>query len=133
MLKLSFIFNLSDDARSQARQKVMTLGLRSKSEWDEFVADGKRGFGPYLPNRPDEMYADDWVSWDEFLGLMRPYNETREIVRKVLKLRSMDEYFDFVKADIKRAEGLRIPAKPDIVYKKKGWISERHFFGESDH
>jgi len=79
------------------------------------------------------MYADDWISWDEFLGLMRPYNETREIVRKVLKLKSMDEYTEFVKADIKRAEGLRIPAKPDIVYKKKGLISERHFFGELDH
>jgi len=54
MLNLLFIFNSSVNARSQARQKVMTLELRSKSEWDEFVADGKRGFGPYLPNRPDE-------------------------------------------------------------------------------
>lgn len=106
-----------------ARNLVMSLGLRSREEWEEQIK------GPYVPNRPDEMYADDWVSWDEFLGIMRSYDETQYIVQQVLHLGSMDEYTVFVEADKKRAEGLRIPAKPDVVYRGKGWVSFDHFFG----
>mmetsp|Transcript_29831 Transcript_29831/g.39689 ORF Transcript_29831/g.39689 Transcript_29831/m.39689 type:complete len:229 (-) Transcript_29831:53-739(-) len=112
-----------------ARKSVMELGLRSKEEWDEYVSDGKVYHGPYLPNHPDEMYAEEWVSWDEFLGLMRPYDETRHMVQNVLCLRNMEQYYFFVNGDRKRAEGLRIPAKPHIVYSEKGWRGEDHFFG----
>jgi len=113
-----------------ARRSVMDLGLRSKEDWDEYVSDGKRYHGPYLPNHPDQMYALEWDSWEEFLGITRPHDETREIVQNVLKLKDMYEYVTFVAADSKRARGLRIPAKPEIVYKKRGWISMEHFFGK---
>jgi len=114
----------------KARRSVMDLGLRNKEDWDEYVADGKTYHGPYLPNHPDKMYELEWVSWEEFLGLTRPHDETRDIVQNVLKLKDMDDYKKFVAADTKRARGLRIPAKPEIVYKNKGWISMEHFFGE---
>ena len=106
-----------------ARNRVMSWGLRTP---EEYQAERK---GPYLPRRPEEMYASEWISWDEFLGVMRSYDEARYLVRCVLQLPSMDAYQAFVQADRKRAEGLRIPAKPDIVYKDKGWISCDHFFG----
>lgn len=32
----------------KARISVMDLGLRNKSDWDEYVADGKVYHGPYL-------------------------------------------------------------------------------------
>lgn len=96
----------------KARKSVMDLGLRSKEDWDEYVADGKAYHGPYLPNHPDKMYEVEWVSWDEFLGITRSHDETREIVQNVLKLKDMSDYNKFVAADIKRARGLRIPAKP---------------------
>lgn len=112
-----------------ARKEAMSLGLRSKDEWDEYLADGKVYHGAYLPNRPDEMYALEWISWEEFLGIMRSYDEAKDLVQNVLKLRNMGEYIDFVSANTKRAEGLRIPAKPHIVYKGKGWISPEDFFG----
>jgi len=114
-----------------ARKEAMKLGLRSKEEWDEYLEDGKVYHGPYLPNRPDEMYVDDWISWEEFLGIMRTYEEAKHIVQYVLKLKDIEEYCDFVDADRKRAEGLRIPAKPHIVYKDKGWVSFEEFFGTS--
>lgn len=114
----------------KARQSVMDLGLRNKEDWDEYVADGKRYHGPYLPNHPDKMYKAEWISWDEFLGITRPFDETRDIVQNVLKIDNMNDYKAFVAADTKRARGLRIPAKPEIVYKKKGWISMEHFFGD---
>jgi hypothetical protein len=115
----------------KARTSVMDLGLRDKSDWDEYVADGKIYHGPYLPNHPDQMYHKEWVSWDEFLGITRHYNETRGIVQ-MLQLKDMQEYKKFVNADIKRARGLRIPAKPEIVYRNKGWISMEHFFGDCE-
>lgn len=109
-----------------ARAQAMSLGLSSKEEWE---ALGHQG--PYMISRPDEMYQEEWVSWEEFLGVMRPYEETKQIVQYVLKLKSMDEYRQFVKSDPKRAEGLRIPAKPDIVYRDSGWQGSQVFFGTS--
>lgn len=106
-----------------ARNRVMSWGLRSKEEYQAEIK------GPYLPRRPEEMYASDWISWEEFLGVMRPYEDAQHIVQNVLRLSSKEEYDIFVQTDKKRAEGLRIPAKPHIVYKNKGWKSFDHFFG----
>ena len=115
-----------------ARARAMSLGLRSKAEWDDFQESGEaRRHGPYLPSRPDLMYPDDWVNWDEFLGVMRPYDEARELVR-TLGIQNWDEYELFIRNDKKRAEGLRIPAKPHIVYRNTGWTTVEDFFGGFD-
>ena len=112
-----------------ARRRAMELGLNTKEEWEELRRDGKCYHGPYLVSRPDEMYQEEWISWEEFLGAMRSFDEAREIVRNVLHLSSMEEYHAFVNNDPKRAEGLRIPAKPEVFYKDKGWKGPDHFFG----
>lgn len=78
----------------EARRRVLKFGHRSKDDWDDCVSNGWQG--QYVPARPDEMYAKEWVSWEEFLSIMRTYEETRDIVRNVLCLRSMDEYHIFV-------------------------------------
>lgn len=107
----------------KARASVMQLGLRSKEEWDEYVADGKTHHGPYLPNHPDEMYALDWVSWEEFLGITRTHDESKALLRDVLKIQSEEDYTKFILMDSTRAAGLRLPFKPAIVYRNAGWIS----------
>mmetsp|Transcript_12234 Transcript_12234/g.26387 ORF Transcript_12234/g.26387 Transcript_12234/m.26387 type:complete len:93 (+) Transcript_12234:1230-1508(+) len=86
--------------------------------------------GQYVPNHPDEMYAPEWISWDEWLGVMRTYNETKHLAANVLGLTSLDDYILFVRSDSKRAEGLRIPVRPDLRYKDE-WIDEDSFFGKS--
>ncbi|KAI2500496.1 hypothetical protein MHU86_13987 [Fragilaria crotonensis] len=111
----------------QARSKVIAMGFYSKSDWDDYVSDGSNG--PYLPNHPDEMYAADWVSWEEFLGLMRDHDDARHVVQHVLQVTTLEDYTNFIQADPKRAEHLRIPLKPHVVYRDKGWISYDHFFG----
>lgn len=113
-----------------ARRCAMDLGLRSQEDWEEYCQDGKVYHGPYLVSRPDLMYPDDWVSWDEFLGVMRPYSETQQLVR-MLQLQTPDEYHEFVFDNPKRAEGLRIPAQPHIVYRDKGWSSWEAFLNPS--
>ena len=83
----------------------------------------------YVPNYPDQMYEPEWVSWDEWLGIMRCYNETKNIAC-VLGLKSLDDYLLFIKSNAKRAEGLRIPVRPDLYYDE--WTDEESFFGKRD-
>lgn len=106
----------------------MRLGLRSKEEWDDIREFGKAFHGAHLVSQPDLMYAKEWISWEEFLGVMRPYDEARDLVQNQLKLTCMADYIAYVKEDTKRAEDLRIPAKPEIVYREKGWTTEEDFF-----
>jgi hypothetical protein len=113
----------------QARQVVLRMGFISKEDWDESVADGTTGVNPDVPNHPDEMYADEWVSWDEFLGMRRSYEETKSMIQNVLHFVTMEEYTQFVRDDFKRAVGLRIPFKPDIFYRDCGWTNAYDFFG----
>ena len=112
----------------KARQRVINnFGHRSKEDWDEAMSSGL--LGQYVPNYPDEMYAPEWAGWDEWLGLMRPYNDTKNLASSILGLKTFDEYLIFVKSNPKRAVGLRIPVRPDIFYKDE-WIDEGSFFGK---
>lgn len=111
----------------KCRARVLRFGHRSKEDWDEAASSGQ--LGQYVPNRPDEMYALEWVSWDEFLGLMRSYEDTRHIAVNVLGLKTLDQYIIFVRGNPKRAEGLRIPVRPDLFYKEE-WVDEETFFGK---
>ena len=110
------------------RARVINFGHRSKDDWDDAVASGQ--LGQYVPSYPDEMYASEWVSWEEWLGIMRSYNDTKNLATTILDLKSLDDYLLFVKGDSKRARGLRIPVRPDIYY-KDDWIDEESFFGKS--
>ena len=57
---------------------------------------------------------------------MRSYSDAKSLV-SMLRIKSLDEYILFVRGDPKRAEGLRIPVRPDIFYKDE-W-DEVSFFG----
>ena len=111
-----------------ARARVISFGHRSKDDWDEAASSGQ--LGQYVPTYPEEMYAPEWAGWDEWLGLMRSYNDTQQLAANILGLKNLDEYYIFVKSDSKRAEGLRIPLRPDLYY-EDDWIDETHFFGKT--
>lgn len=111
----------------KVRIRVMNFGHRSKDDWDDAVSSGQ--LGQYVPSYPDEMYAPEWVSWDEWLGLMRSYDDTKNLATNILGIKTLDAYLLFVKSDPKRARGLRIPVRPDIVYKDY-WLDEQTFFGK---
>jgi hypothetical protein len=113
----------------QCRQRVLNFGHRSKQDWDEAMESGQ--LGSYVPSHPDEMYAPEWVSWEEWLGVMRSYEETRNLAVHVLRLKSLDDYIIFVRSNPKRGEGLRIPVRPDLFYKAE-WTSEQEFFKQDN-
>ena len=75
----------------KARQEAISMGFYSKEEWDEYVADGKKYHGPYLPSHPDKMYPDDFESWEDFLGLMRSYEDAKQMVQTVLRIQTLEE------------------------------------------
>ena len=114
-----------------ARLTAMRLGLCSEEEWEDIRQFGKAFHGAHLVSRPDLMYQKEWIIWEEFLGAMRPYDEAKELVHS-LNIQNMDDYVEFVKANTKRAESLRIPAKPEIVYRNKGWEGPDAFFGNNN-
>jgi hypothetical protein len=112
------------------RQMVHKMGFHSKEEWDDVLQDG--GVGPYIPNHPDEMYPEEWESWDDFLGIMRSYHDTKYLVQHVLQFTNITQYQNFIQHDIQRAENLRLPANPQKYYQHVGtWISYHDFFGTS--
>ena len=111
----------------KVRQRVLRFGHRSKADWDDAVSSGQ--LGQYVPSYPDQMYEPEWISWEEFLGLTRSYDETRNIAVNVLGLKTLDAYIMFVRSNSKRAEGLRIPVRPDLYYKDE-WIDESTFFNK---
>ena len=118
-------------SETQPVRQVLTVGtavrtlFQGRSDWDKALSSGM--LRQYMPNRPDEMYAPEWVSWEEFLGLMRKYDDTRNLAVNVLGLKTFDDYILFVRRNPKRAEGLRIPLRPDLFYKDQ-WVNEDTFF-----
>jgi len=80
----------------EVKRMAQSMGLRNKEEWDEWVSEGKKSpwLGPYMPSDPDEIYADEWVGWDDFLGVPLPFEEARKIAR-LLNLKSQQEWWAY--------------------------------------
>mmetsp|Transcript_21754 Transcript_21754/g.28162 ORF Transcript_21754/g.28162 Transcript_21754/m.28162 type:complete len:148 (-) Transcript_21754:3217-3660(-) len=52
---------------TEACKWVQAMGQWStKEEWRNWVASGEKR-NPYIPNRPDVCYADEWKGWSHFL------------------------------------------------------------------
>jgi len=119
------------------------MGFDSKEEWDTYEFEG--GKGAYqLPQDPDVVYADEFIDWGDWLGLMLPFQEAREKTRD-LAFQSQAEYEEYVLepqrhtpskerpfSSLLRAMGgkrsgskpsTRLPWKPDLYYKDdwQGW------------
>eukprot|EP00316_Scyphosphaera_apsteinii_P003982 CAMPEP_0119338164 /NCGR_PEP_ID=MMETSP1333-20130426/95506_1 /TAXON_ID=418940 /ORGANISM="Scyphosphaera apsteinii, Strain RCC1455" /LENGTH=113 /DNA_ID=CAMNT_0007349379 /DNA_START=225 /DNA_END=563 /DNA_ORIENTATION=+ len=77
----------------EARRTVQGIGFTSKEEWDEWVSDGKSvpWLGPYMPSQPDLMYEEEWRGWDDWLGLLLPFEEARCVAQQ-LNLKSQVEW-----------------------------------------
>ncbi|CAL1162454.1 unnamed protein product [Cladocopium goreaui] len=101
----------------EARRCVQAIGFGCRNEWDDWVADGKKSpfLGPYVPNDPEAMYAEEWEGWDDFLGIILDFKEAR-LVSRMLGLQSQEDWYSFVEADAVRLRSLRLPALPSVYY-----------------
>lgn len=114
---------------NEARRCVQAIGFDSREDWDEWVADGKScpWLGPYMPNHPEEMYAEEWQGWDDFLGLILDFEEARKVVAE-LGLQTQEDWYQFVEEDAVRLRELRLPARPAFYYSRQ-WQGYDHWLG----
>ena len=103
----------------EARKIARNYGFESKEEFLEYSCPGAY----QLPKNPDEVWENEWLGWENFLGICYNFEEGRTIARK-LKLKNKEEYIklfdDKIICDDDPAS--RLPYKPDLKYKAEGWL-----------
>ncbi len=113
---------------TSAREFVRTLNLKSAAEWRDYNRSGKRPVD--IPAKPDRVYkTKGWVSFPDWMGYetgqrssvagnqFKDFIEAREFARS-LNLRTEDDWRKYKRNGQRPSD---IPAKPENVYKDKGW------------
>eukprot|EP00446_Apocalathium_sp_SHHI-4_P079316 CAMPEP_0177507382 /NCGR_PEP_ID=MMETSP0369-20130122/40461_1 /TAXON_ID=447022 ORGANISM="Scrippsiella hangoei-like, Strain SHHI-4" /NCGR_SAMPLE_ID=MMETSP0369 /ASSEMBLY_ACC=CAM_ASM_000364 /LENGTH=170 /DNA_ID=CAMNT_0018985417 /DNA_START=11 /DNA_END=523 /DNA_ORIENTATION=+ len=122
----------------EARVMAQWMGMSSKEEFLEYDCPGCY----HVPKDPDVVYADQFVDWGDFLGLLLPFEQAREKARD-LGLQTKEQYAEYVlepqplmpaieKPFSSHAMGgkrtglktsTRLPWQPDLYYKEQwqGW------------
>ena len=122
---------------SEARELVRGYGLTSVRAWRDYI---KKNTIPNVPRDALGYYSQKnrgWTSWTDFLNLpvveYATFLQAREFARS-LKLKSTNEWQDFIQGKLKSTKGIRpniIPRNPYIYYKgkKRGWTNWQDFLG----
>lgn len=84
----------------------------------------------FIPSKPERVYKNDWISWNEFLGVITPiylsYNEAKELI-KTFNIKSNKEFRLFLKNE---NYPKNIPRDVSNYYSKSNeWISWMDFLG----
>ena len=113
-----------------------SMGFSSKDEWDEYGCPGAYR----LPRDADVVWQQEWQGWDDFLGVILPWAEAKELV-STLGLRDQAEYREVLRSHREGAEARadatavdvgRLPAQPDVYYAMHGaaeWSGWDDFLG----
>lgn len=128
---------------AKARAFARKLGLKSKTEWQRYCS----GQIADLPNKPIDIPANPeatyrsagWKSWGDWLGTetVAPQNREYRLFRDArdfahsMGLDSRAEWRSYCKGEIqgKPSKPDDIPAAPNNVYKKKGWLGWGDWLG----
>jgi hypothetical protein len=115
-----------------ARNYVISLGLKSQKEWIDFGSAGKRPSN--IPGNPSKTYKNHgWISYGHWLGTnsvatfniaYRPFDEARAFIRS-LQLRDQKAWLKYCKSGDKPKD---IPSCPNKTYKEH-WINLRDWIG----
>ncbi|MBC8267159.1 MAG: DEAD/DEAH box helicase family protein [Rhodospirillaceae bacterium] len=116
-----------------------SLGVTSRSDWQKKHKQGiltaeVKGNVPMWVNQIYE--GKGWTNWADFLGHKRRIGGWKNFVeaRKFahsLDLKTKNDWVNYIKFGIdgKQERPDNIPAKPDALYKDKGWISWPDWLG----
>ena len=119
----------------EARKIARGHGFNSRQEFLEYDCPGAY----QLPKNADEVWSQEWTSWEDFLGIpIQNYNEAREIAQTHVGRNS--EYGATNEAEyqssLQRIQdndisniASRLPYRPNLKYKNKGWVSWKDFLG----
>eukprot|EP00242_Pyramimonas_sp_CCMP2087_P006347 CAMPEP_0198206802 /NCGR_PEP_ID=MMETSP1445-20131203/10340_1 /TAXON_ID=36898 /ORGANISM="Pyramimonas sp., Strain CCMP2087" /LENGTH=270 /DNA_ID=CAMNT_0043879645 /DNA_START=290 /DNA_END=1105 /DNA_ORIENTATION=- len=109
----------------EGRKWARAMGMASIDEWHDWAYNGRRN--SYIPREPEDAYPDQFVSWDDWLGVVHfmPFADAREYVR-ALNLTSIQDWFEVCREDEVPAE---IPRQPNYIYREEGWVSYIDWLG----
>ncbi len=121
------------DARKFARK----FHLSSRYEWI-LLANSPEVIPSSIPVNAEEVYAEEWKSWKDFLGYKKKvefltYDEAKKIIHP-LKLKGLKEWKFYTNWDLS-VIGLKppnIPSSPHITYEGKGWVGYADFLGNNN-
>ena len=132
----------SSSSLNESKHIARGHGFSDRNEFLEYDCAGAY----QLPQNADEVWSGDWTSWDDFLGVtLKDFETAREVARtrvgcdsssSTTKWRACteEEYLGLFKtkqiddADI----ASRLPYRPDLFYKNKGWVSWEDFLSNGD-
>jgi hypothetical protein len=108
---------------AEARAAAQALGIKSQFDYKKRYREA-----PRLPSGPDKVYASaGWMDWYDFFGKERPdiypaYAEAQAAVQAL----GIKSELDYKK---RYREDPRLPARPDHVYARTGWMDWYDFLG----
>lgn len=108
----------------EALAVVREMGVESRSVYNARYREDSR-----LPAIPDRQYANvGWTNWYDFLGTKKPNLYTRYVEAQAaaqkLEIKKHEDYL------ARYREDPRLPAAPNLVYEKAGWIDWYEFLGK---
>jgi hypothetical protein len=118
---------------AEARRKARTYGFTTRNEFVEYECAGAY----QLPKNADEVWAEDWSDWDDFLGVPLSFDVARDVVRTAngeggtgMVVKSDETYMEWLKSEAVSDDDLasRLPMRPDLYYKTQ-WVSWEDFLG----
>ena len=65
---------------NEARAKARAYGFSTQQEFVDYECAGTY----QLPKNADEVWAEEWTSWDDFLGVRLGFDQARDIARTCL-------------------------------------------------
>jgi superfamily II DNA or RNA helicase len=118
---------------NEARAFVRSLGLKSYKEWHAYSESGKKPDD--IPNAPDRVYADAWISRADWLGSQhrrggwRSFKEARAFVHKLKLKNATRDWRAYCKSGKKPDD---IPANPPAIYADAGWDGWGDWLGNGE-
>ena len=127
---------------NDSRSFVITLGLKSETEWRIYSKNGRLDLAALpddIPKSPSNYYEDKgWVSWGHWLGTdaksrkekYRSFGEAKKFVHK-LGLKSLSEWQKYCANLLVHLPPLPrdIPKSPVAAYKNNGWAGVGDWLG----
>jgi hypothetical protein len=116
------------DARAFARG----LGLRNRSQWNEYFKSGKLPID--IPLRPERVYKNcgyknlaDWLNSRNVRGGYLKYQDAKKFAQS-LNFVSKEDWINWAKTE---ARPTNIPAAPQNIYKDDGWVDYSDWLGST--
>jgi superfamily II DNA or RNA helicase len=80
-----------------ARSFVRTLGLLKNTEWENYSKSKDKPLD--IPNSPDYVYRDEWISWPDWLGYEEKFltvEKVKELLRDLIRSRIIEQWDEAV-------------------------------------